>query len=212
MPFIAEGGFSDKSRSVFPKWQWRMAREAQSVFAHYEIATVYEGQGAQVYKSYWRDVLGWGAGDPKVQFVPYWKAGMAVAVTGQGTDALASFYRADGSGKSRILLIISNRQPAARDLRITLDPSALGLRSGFVVKDIDNGSTPPPGDDFEKTRPKVPEPGKGLREKDNEAPGLELDDEASKTAAKARAFAPRVEGNTLVVPMHARDFRLLAIE
>lgn len=214
MPFIAEGGFADKSRSVFPKWQWRMAREAQAIFAHFEIATVYQGQGAQVYRDYWHDVLSWGAANPQVPFIPYWKASPGVDVPGQGTDTLVSFYRNQDApgGKSRLLLVASNLQPAARDIRITLDPSALGLRSGFAVKDIDTGSTPPRGDDFVKTKPVAPEPGKGLRDKENDPAALELDDDASKAAVKAKAYAPHLEGNTLVLPMRARDFRVLSIE
>jgi hypothetical protein len=57
MPYISEGGFASE-KDEFPVWQWRMARQAQSQFAHYEVATVYEGQGAGVYRKYWSDVLG----------------------------------------------------------------------------------------------------------------------------------------------------------
>ena len=73
MPFIAEGGFDNKEKSQFPRWQWRMGRQAQSEFAHYETATVYQGQGSQVYKGFWQDALRWGARDPAAcSFHPYW--------------------------------------------------------------------------------------------------------------------------------------------
>ncbi len=208
MPFIAEGGFADKTRSVFPKWQWRMARQAQAVFAHYEIATVYQNQGAEVYKSFWKDALAWGVGDPRVPFVPYWRANPAISVAGQGTDALVSFYR----GQGKILLIASNLQPGQRELRITLDPLALGLRPGAAVKDVDSGAKPPAGDDYTKEKPGIPEPGKGLRDKQSDNVTLELDDDSTKAVSKAKAYAPRLEGNTLVLPVHGRDFRLLSIE
>jgi hypothetical protein len=208
MPFIAEGGFSDKTRSVFPKWQWRMAREAQAIFSHFEIATVYEAQGAEVYKHFWRDALSWGVGDPKIPFIPYWQAAPAISTTGQETDTLVSFYR----GQGRILLVASNLQDQPRDLRITLDFAALGLRPNPVVRDIDSGATPPAGDDYTKTKPSVPEPGKGLREKEGDGvAGLDLDDDTAKATSRAKAYSPHLEGNILVLPVHARDFRLLSI-
>ena len=214
MPFVAEGGFDHKEKSQFPKWQWRMARQAQSVFAHFEIATVYAGQGGDVYKAYWHDVLGWGAGDPKLPFVPYWQAAPAVTVAGQGSDALVSFYRGNG----RLLLIASNRLKQERELRITLDRKALGLKPGATAKELDSGAVPPAGEDYVKEQQaaagkvKEKDPGAWLGEGSDAATNDELEDDAIKAKEKQHAFVPRFEGDTLILPVRARDFRVVAIE
>ena len=212
MPFVAEGGFENKEKSVFPKWQWRMARQAQSVFAHFEIATAYEGQGAQVYKAYWKDLLAWGAGDPTIPFVPYWQAAPQLSVEGQGKDALVSFYRSKG----RLLLIASNRLSKDVELRIKIDRAALGLKTPAAIKDIDSGAKPPAGEDFVKgsaSAAKFQDPA-DLLGKDAIGKGVDdlLDDPASKAKESAKAFSPRWDGETLILPMRARDFRMLSIE
>ncbi len=212
MPFVSEGGFENKAKSQFKKWQWRMARQAQSVFAHFEIATAYEGQGAQVYKAYWKDVLGWGAGDLKIQFVPYWQAAPALTVEGQGKDALVSYYRENG----RLLLIASNRLAKECELRIKLDRTALGLKPAAAVKVLDSGAVAPAGDDFVKDKllgeAKATDPAALL--KGNSLAGDDdlLEDAGMKAKEKLKAFLPRWDGDVLIVPVHARDFRMVGIE
>lgn len=215
MPFIAEGGFDNKSKSQYPRWQWRMARQAQSQFAHYETCTVYECQGGQVYKAYWKDVFDWGAADPKVaSFHPYWNNSDLLQVDGQGGDTLVSCYRAKG----RVLLIASNRKRQECELRIRLDRKALGLKPDAAARDIDSGATPPAGEDYikeqvaattknlDKDPTAVPTDGKMVNPEDL------LDDEKTKETEKQAGYAPRLEGDTLVIPVRARDFRLIAIE
>jgi hypothetical protein len=214
MPFVAEGGFADKEKSRFPRWQWRMARQAQAMFAHFEIGTVYEGQGSQVYKAYGRDLLGWGAGDAAVPFRAYWENAPWLQVEGQGGDTLASFYH----GKGRILLVVSNLAHAAREVSVRLDRAALGLRADAGAASLDSCLAPPPGEDFNKAElariatPQEKDPG-ALLDDEHALGDAELDDPDEKEAGTDPAFAPRFEPDgTLVVPVRARDYRVIAIE
>ena len=223
MPFIAEGGFDNKEKSQFPRWQWRMARQAQSEFAHYETATVYEGQGSQVYKAYWRSVLDWGAGDPaRATFHPYWDNAAFLKVPEQGSNTLVSFYRQAG----KVLLVASNRRKEAQVLRIALDRSALGLKPGLAVRDVDGTLAPPAGADYVPGADKAASAaaldsslGGGLDEaagggRDTPAADVSalLAAPAGGKAGEDQAQAPRVEGDTLVLPVRGRDFRLVALE
>ncbi|MGD0090345.1 MAG: LamG-like jellyroll fold domain-containing protein [Planctomycetota bacterium] len=235
MPFVAEGGFEDKARSQYPRWQWRMARQAQSQFAHYETATVYEGQGAQVYKQYWKDVLGWGGGDPKATFHPYWdnaaylecedQGGASVAQS-SGLRPLVSFYRQPG----KILLIASNRGKQDRVLKIKLNLQGLGLRAQPAAQSLDGSFSPPPGADFSAAElsPKARE--KLLAESSTKAnetlagekkhdqleelakEDLALEDPAVTKARQAGELEPKLQGAVLLVPVRARDFRVVKIE
>lgn len=214
MPFIAEGGFEDKEKSRFPRWQWRMARQAQGMFAHYEIATVYEGQGAEVYKAYWQDLLGWGVGDPAVPFRAYWETAPYLQVDGQGGDTLVSFYQ----GKGRILLIATSLARTPRELRIRLKRDALGLKPDARAVSLDSCLAPPAGEDFSKEElakaavPQEKDPA-ALLATDDELGEAALEDPAVKEAGADPEFAPRLEADgTLVVPVRARDYRVIAIE
>jgi hypothetical protein len=224
MPFIAEGGFDDKTSSQFPVWQWRMARQAQSQFAHYETATVYEGQGAQVYDAYWQDLYRWGAGDPQqASFHPYWDNDEYLQVADQGGATLVSFYRRDG----KVLLIASNRRREPVELRVELDAAALGLPEGFAARQWDSSFQPPPGEDYRGTEAAkqeaeelLEEAGAGSEllmddggeEMDLGALEDELIDPEEKAAQERAALAPRVEDGALILPVRPRDFRLIALE
>ncbi len=222
MPFIAEGGFANKEVSQYPRWQWRMARQAQSMFAHYETATVYEGQGSQVYKDYWRDVLEWGAKRREVAFHPYWEADSGVLATteaGQPSDnLLASFYR----DQQRLLIIVSNRSKEAQVATVTIDRQRFGLPATFAARSLDRGLKPAAGDDFhgaaavrqataellEATASNLL--GAGSPSQLGLDDGLgELDDP---TEAAETELAITRHGDAILVPLRPRDFRLIAIE
>jgi len=220
MPFTAEGGFEDKEKSQFPKWQWRMARQAQSLFAHYEVATTYEGQGAFVHRTYWKDALRWGAGDTRVTFHPYWNNARYLTIEGGGSDTPVSFYK----NGNELLVTASNRTLEPVTLKITLDSQTLGMRPSRV-KDCDSTYTPPKGDDhiaqrYAKARPRVDRASEVLSdigEGDDDdgldlADTLELDGAAERAARASKESAPRLEGSTIVVRVRARDFRMLAVE
>ncbi len=209
MPFIAEGGFHEKERSQFPKWQWRMARQAQSEFAHYEVATVYEGQGSQVYKAYWNDLLGWGVGDPnQVEFYPYWRNDRFVHVVDPGKHTYVSFYRKPNGD---ILLIASNHEKKQRTLKITLNLDELGLKQPLNLAVLDSSFNPPHGDDYRKSdaakTPKVE-----LSIEDDPGEELALDGPREIAAKKAAALAPKLDGNILALPVRARDYRVVTVE
>jgi len=217
MPFVSEGGFGNKMKSQFPRWQWRMARQAQSQFAHYETSTVYEGQGSQVYKSYWNDVLGWGAGTVSAaSFHPYWDNAKAVQVEGQGGDVLVSYYKGDG----RILLIASNRRKTDQTMRIALDLAALGLKANPSATARDSSFDPPSGEDYLGSKAVQEEARKMFESGGTIALGEEPDDKLldaelegpDELKARAEQWTARLEGNVLVLPVRARDFRLVAIE
>ena len=220
MPFIAEGGFENKEKSQFPRWQWRMARQAQSEFAHYETATVYEGQGKQVYDGYWNDLAEWGGADEKTaEFVPYWNAKPYLKVAGQGEGTLVSFYRRPG----KVFLIASNRAKQEDVLRIELDPRALGLSATPKIRVVDRTFEPPVGEDFTGTAAVATEAKRALAKSLAEAAGdaeepsdEELDDllqggEATASRKKS-ALEPRLEGTTLLLPVRARDYRTVVLE
>lgn len=226
MPFVSEGGFEDKAKNQYPRWQWRMARQAQSQFAHYETATVYEGQGAEVYKRYGKDLLGWGAGDPRVSFHPYWDNAVYLEYDNQGGASLVSLYRQPG----KALLIASNRGKQDRVFRIKLNLKTLGLRDQPSARSLDSSFNPPMGADFTpaeyspKEREKLlGESGTKIREGlAGESRRDELDELAKENvaledpdAAKARQageVAPRLEGAVLLVPVRGRDYRVITIE
>jgi hypothetical protein len=195
MPFIAEGGFDDKDRSKFPKWQWRMARQAQSQFAHYEVATVYEGQGRQVYQKYWDDIYRWGAEKSSVTFHPYWDNAKAVQVEGQGENTLVSYYH----DKGRILLIISNRMAEDRVINVNLNKKALGLADNVVLKLWDSSFIAPPG--LDNTPEKVnndPDDPEVIEVPD--PPMVDFD------------IKPSIDNDVITIPIRAKDFRMMSIE
>ena len=220
MPFIAEGGFKNKEKSQFPRWQWRMARQAQSEFAHYETATVYEGQGAQVYEGYWNDLADWGGADEKTtEFVPYWNASPFLKVAGQGEQTLVSLYRKPG----QVFLVASNRAKQDEVLRIELDGKKLGLPARVKVRVVDRTFDPPAGEDFTGTAAVANEAKQALAKSlaaaagDTEEPS---DDELEELLAggeaieskKQSALEPRLVGTTLLLPVRARDYRTVVIE
>jgi hypothetical protein len=218
MPFIAEGGFDNKEASQFPRWQWRMARQAQSQFAHYETATVYEGQGKAVYLGYWKDLLGWGAGNhAAATFHPYWDNAAFVQADGQGDSTLVSLYRQKG----RVLLIASNRQATNRTLRVTLDLKALGLREKPEARPLDATFDPPPGDDFAGTAA-VEKEAKDLLDNAgvdsllgtaDRRSGQDLLNELGDTDAEhKKKWDPVLEGNVLILPVRGKDYRVVTLE
>ena len=216
MPFIAEGGFADKEKSQFLRWQWRMARQAQSEFAHYETATVYEGQGHQVYDGYWNDLADWGGGDETTaEFVPYWNAGPFLKVAGQGDGTLVSFYRRPG----QVFLVASNRAKRDEVLRIELDARSLGLSATPKVRVLDRTFAPPAGEDFTGTAAVAKEAKQSLakslgdteKTSDEELDEL-LEGSDAVEAKKQAALEPRLKGTTLLLPVRARDYRTIVLE
>jgi hypothetical protein len=217
MPFIAEGGFNNKERSQHPVWQWRMARQAQSMFAHYETATVYEGQGSAVYKAYWRDLLGWGVGDLTVTFHPYWDNDAYLQVADQGGDTLVSFYNKAG----KVLIIASNRSHEERELEINLSLNALGLKPGAEVRSLDSSFLPPLGDDYLGKKAMVEE-ADDLMERDltidisntglSSDFDMPLDDPDVLKEKKNFALEPQMIGDVLHLPVRARDYRVVVVE
>jgi len=225
MPFIAEGGFENKSLSRYPRWQWRMARQAQSQFAHYETATVYPGQGSAVYKAFWNDLLDWGAGDPAVAtFHPYWDNADALSVEDQGGETLVSFYKRPGS----ILLMASNRRREPITLTIQLRPDRLGLPAEFGVRSCDSSFDPPPGEDYMPgaIKQEIAQIQSAMDERVLEVARsagtldvlldddgqLLLEDPGAREATSRAEWEPRLEGNRLLLPVRARDFRMVVLE
>lgn len=216
MPFIAEGGFADKARSQFPRWQWRMARQAQSQFAHYETAAIYPNQGEEVFRAYWKDLLDWGAGDARtVTFHPYWSNRRLLEVAGQGGDTLVSCYRAPG----RLLLIASNRLSRDSQLQIKLNLAELGLKPGLTLRELDAGRNPPPGQDYTTSKELAAEVSKVMETSMDVSAGVEpdpvlaVDLDAEETAkAQAQASEPRLDGNVLTLGVRARDYRVISLE
>jgi hypothetical protein len=220
MPFIAEGGFENKEKSQFPRWQWRMARQAQSEFAHYETATVYEGQGKQVYEGYWNDLADWGGADENVvEFIPYWNARPFLNVAGQGDVALVSCYR----GPGRVFLVASNRSKQDEVLRIEIDAKKLGISATPKLRVVDRTLAPPAGDDFTGTAALAIEAKQSLSKSlaaavgDTEKPSddelEELLEGGDATAARKKStLEPRLEGTTLLLPVRARDYRTVVLE
>lgn len=223
MPFIAEGGFHDKDISQFPKWQWRMARQAQSMFAHYETATVYEGQGAFVYHDYWKHFLAWGGGSHETTtFHPYWDNADLLTVAGQGGDTLVSCYTQQGG---KVWLVASNRRKEAHTATVELDLKALGLGASPRVKAADGTFDPPPGDDFLDAKARQEQaaavlaeaeydPSEGLNDDDDELAGLEdeLADPGELQAKAQAAWKIALKGNVLTVPIRPRDYRVVVLE
>ncbi|MFP4029500.1 MAG: LamG-like jellyroll fold domain-containing protein [Candidatus Brocadiia bacterium] len=206
------------------RWAWRMARGCNSVLAHLECFVPFcETSG--VFNKYWRDVIEWGAMDPReVPFIPYWNTEPYLQVDGMRDEVLVSFYKDDG----RILLIASNRTQEPKNIRVKLDLKALGLPEDISVKRYDRSYPPREGKDFlsneevKKRRKEIKqdlmegevtdEDGLGLGEKNvddlfkDETP--EEREEKEKKAQK-----PKVEGeNVLVLPTRPEDFSLVSVE
>ncbi len=218
MPFIAEGGFDKKTLSQFTRWQWRMGRQAQAQFAHYETATVYEAQGKEVYQGFWKDLLGWGAGDANVPFFPYWDNAKFLKVEGQGSAALVSFYKRPGS----VFLIATNRRKQEATLEIKLDLAAMGLKAP-TIRTLDSTFEPAAGEDFtggdsydKAAQDEVKSSLNPLGEDDGTAEGdkiekMFVDTKAQKASADAK-LEPKLDGDKLTVPVRARDYRVIVIE
>jgi hypothetical protein len=224
MPFIAEGGFDDKQKSQFPVWQWRMARQAQSRFAHGETATVYEGQGAAVYDGYWRDLLAWGVGDPATcSFHPPWESSRYLKASGDNGRSLVSLYRRPKAAA----VIASNPTREPIELVVDLDTAALGLPAAPQARSLDATFALPAGADFTGTASVKKEAAGQLAKSisdplapdDAEADPLlaagddELLEGADAIAAKEAArWAPRMEGSRLRIRIRPRDYRVIAVE
>ena len=223
MPFISEGGFHNKNKSGYLRWQWRMARQAQSQFAHYEVGTVYQGQGAHVYKKFWNDVFRWGGADPdKASFHPYWDNAKYITVEDQGGNTQVSFYRQKG----KILLIASNRRRQEHTIKVKLNLKALGLRPRPRLQHWDSSYQPVKGQDqlskqgLEALKKKASQ---DLERNVETGGGLDLADEGAldevdemfedeKKEEKKAASVPRLKGNIVILPCRPKDFRLVTIQ
>ena len=224
MPFIAEGGFDNKEKSQFPAWQWRMARQAQSRFAHGETATVYEGQGAKVYDGYRRDLLAWGAGDPATcSFHPPWESGRYLKASGDDGKSLVSLYRRPKAAA----VIASNPTREPIELVVDLDTAALGLPAAPKARSLDATFAPPPGADFTGTASVKKEAAGQLAKSISDPlagddagadPLLAADDDellegSDAVAAKEAArWEPRMEGSRMRIRIRPRDYRVIAVE
>jgi len=221
MPFIAEGGFEAKDKSQYPRWQWRMARQAQSQFAHFETATVFEGQGAFVYKGYSSSFLGWGGGDlTATSFHPYWNNAGLLQVKGQGEETLVSCYKQKGG---KVWLVASNRKPDQRTLEIRLDLAALGLPGVPKLRIVDPTFDPPAGEDYFGAGALQKEADTKMSELSREITGKKpalsdadveslLDPPEAKRSRLQADMEPKMEGNILRLPLRAKDYRVLVLE
>jgi hypothetical protein len=218
MASIWEGGLGQgKGWNPHKRWSWRMARGAMSVLAHFENAVTYTDQGGAVYRNYWNDVLKWGAGEMSVPFHPYWLNSKYLHVEGQGKDTLVSFYQKEG----RILLIASSRRKEDREIKIKLNLAALGLDNKKVaVKQWDTGYPPAEGEDVlskaqlaELKKIKAPVTnlldGGAAGESEFEEEGDLIEELEESEGGKD---TPRLEGNVLILPTRARDFRMVSVE
>jgi hypothetical protein len=218
MASIWEGGLGQgKGWNPHKRWSWRMARGAMSLLAHFENAVTYTDQGGAVYRNYWNDVLKWGAGEMSVPFHPYWLNSKYLHVDGQGRDTLVSFYQKEG----RILLIASNRKKEDREIKVKLNLAALGLDNRKVtVKQWDTGYPPAEGEDVlskaqlaELKKIKAPVTnlldGGAAGESEFEEEGDLIEELEESEGGKD---TPRLEGNVLILPTRARDFRMVSVE
>ena len=209
MVSIWEGGLAKgKDWNPHRVWSWRMARGAMSVLAHFENGATYTDQGASVYRDYWQDVLKWGAGDPAVSFVRYWQTGDYLSVDGLGEQILVSFYRKPG----RILLIVSNRTREDREVAIRLRREALGLTGTPKVQDRDTGRTPPAGEDIPTPKQLTAMKAEAARTSEAAAMGDDEPFNADAFLEEKKPPMPRTENGILIVPVRARDFRMVEVE
>ncbi len=239
MVCVWEGGFgAGKDWNPHPRWAWRMARGAVSVLAHFENGETYTDQGNSVYAHYWSDVLRWGAGSTETAtFHPYWDnakyiellapapSGIRNAKGGYDPDVLVSFYR--HARDQRILLIASNRTNETAEVRLRLNPEALGWGkadpASLKLQEWDTGYPPAPGEDLlsrtelkQAAQPSMVEPdGLTLDPSD----GISLDDNPIQDVLveedqenKAAAMVPRIEDGVIVLPIRPKDFRMVSIE
>jgi len=217
MVCIWEGGLErGKDWNPHKRWSWRMARTAMSMLAHFENGVTYADQGGSVYRDYWHDVHRWTASPLDVPFRAYWRNERFIDVDGQGEDSAVSFYqKAD-----RLLMVVSNFKKQPREIRIKLNRDALGLDSAAVrVEPWDTGYTPAPGEDV-MSEAEIRESANQQRvmslEDDDQTTDMLMDDfedvlEGSDPASMAKRQRPRVEGDELIVPVRARDFRLINV-
>ena len=216
MASIWEGGLAQgKGWNPHQRWSWRMARGAMSVLAHFENAVSYADQGGYVYRQYWNDVLRWGAGEMSVPFHPYWRNSEYLEVAGQGKDTLVSFYQQ----RDKVLVIASNRGRASHEIKIKLNLASLGLEDKEVtVRQWDTGYPPAEGEDILSKAQlaklgEVEAPVGDLLdgdEKDSEF-GEEGDLIEELETSEGSKDAPRLEGNILILPTRAKDFRMVSI-
>jgi hypothetical protein len=187
----------------------------------YETATVYEGQGSQVYKAYWQDLFRWGGGNPKVAtFHPYWDNAKFLEVGGLGQDTLVSCYVQAG----KVLLIASNRKKDPSTARITLNLAALGLPANVKATEWDSSFEPPPGEDFhglgnvQKESEALLEASDAMALETNVATagqdllGGPLADDKQTAAADRAKYTPTLSNGVLTLPIRGRDFRVIALE
>ena len=193
MACIWELGLEKRDSNPHKRWAWRMGRDVVAALAHYETAYAYTPQ--EVVRPYWQDVQRWGAGDPRVPFHPYWSNATGLQVAGQGADVLVSYYQQPG----KILLIASNRTGAPREIRVKLNRAALGLPANAVVKQWDSTYEPAAGEDLLTTKdlPKVSDKPK---------------DDFQLEEPKAPVAVQKLEGDVLVLPTRAKDFRMVSVE
>ena len=214
MPSIWERGPRAKGDNPHPAWSWRMARGAQSVFAHLENGTTFVDQGGNVYSGYSKVLQEWGALNSEVEFVPWFKTGDELQVPGQGEDVLVSYYR----DKGRILLIASNRAKKERPIPVTLDFAALGLPDNPTFEVLKGAYQRPKGIDPWRHEPETPKAKSALRmaTPEMDPDSLTLEDPEVTAARKAaqykRAHKPTLEGNVLTVPVRDHDFRVISLE
>ena len=214
MPSIWEKGPGAKSDNPHPAWSWRMARGAQSIFAHLENGTTFVDQGGNVYSGYSKVLQEWGALNSEVEFVPWFKTGDELQVPGQGEDVLVSYYR----DKGRILLIASNRAKKERPIPVTLDFAALGLPDNPTFEVLKGAYQRPKGIDPWRHEPETPKAKSALRmaTPEMDPDSLTLEDPEVTAARKAaqykRAHKPTLEGNVLTVPVRDHDFRMISLE
>lgn len=192
------------------RWAWRMARECNSVLAHYECFVAF-CETSNVFAKYWRDVINWGAADlDKAEFIPYWRAENYLQVEGMRREVLVSFYRS----KAGILLLASNRTDKPREIRVKLDLKALGLGPNPSVRSHDSSYEPVEGTDFlsseqvAKMKRQIEKEALTGALEDDGPDGLDLDEPSGSTPDPLRIE----NGSVLVLPTRPKDFRLVSIQ
>lgn len=210
MVAVWEKGFENKEANPHKRWAWRMARGANALLAQMECNHTYPGQGAAVYQAYSADLLRWGAGASTVPFHPYWEAAPYLTVDGQGKEVLVGCYTQPG----KVLLLASNLTGKPRELRITLNRKTLALSATAKATDYDSAYTPAAGDDLiskedlaKVTADVTPDHLNAGKDTD----GADLMDAAIRDS-NAPDTRPRLEGDVLIIPVRAKDYRLISIE
>jgi hypothetical protein len=225
MPSIWERGPRAKGDNPHPAWSWRMARGAQAMFAHMETGTAFVDQGGSVYNGYSNILEEWGALNPKIEFVPYYKIEDEIQLPAEEKEkSLVSYYR--DASTNRVLMIVTNRTNQERPIQLKLDFEKLGLSPQAEMTLRKGSYARPEGiDPWELDDVNVEPASDVLKElgmkKDTNAnlqTGLadEIPFESAETVAarKKRRHQPKFDkaNKVLHLPVRPHDYRIVSFE